>query len=575
MNSYKILITGLLGLVSMFSSGQIKTNINYFRSPLSVPILSSGSFGEIRADHFHSRIDYKTQGVEGLAVYAVADGYVSRIKISPVGYGNALYITHPNGLVSVYGHLKEYNNIIEYYAKQEQYRLESFAIDLFPDSNKIKVKKGDIIGFSGNTGRSFGAHLHFELREQQSENPVNPMIYGFKIKDNLPPVIKAIKIYPVGIDSKVNNSTNPLSVSVSKNGNKYYIDKSQKISVSGNIAFGIETYDLADGASNHKGVYSILLKVDSVDVFSLLLDKIDFNESRYINDLIDYKEFIADKKKIIQTKRASNNNLSTYALIKNNGIISFDDSQSHTITFILKDEKQNSTRLSFIVEASPKTIIKEDSNKSTCMNMIYCNEFKRIESPYFNLDFPVNSVFDSLCFNYSIEKKIQNSVCPVFSFQDIYTPVLNAYTISVKIDSLQEKYKSKAVIVNINNKNEIRSIGGTYENNFVTAKSFEFGRYTVLIDSVPPVINPLNIINKKNMAGEEAIIIKITDNLSGISKYKGTINNNWVLMNYDEKKKLLKFYFSDNKTKKGINVFELEVVDQKENVSNYKVTFER
>ena len=575
MKIYKSIIVLLFNIISIVSISQPIPTDNFFRSPLSIPLISSGSFGELRSNHFHSGIDYKTQGTEGLAVYAVADGYVSRIKISPSGYGNALYITHTNGFVSVYAHLKEYNNLIDYYAKQEQYKIESFALDIALDSTKIKVKKGEIIGFSGNSGNSFGAHLHFELREAISENAVNPLLHGYKIKDNISPVIKSIKIYPIGNNSSVNNFSEPISLLVNSSSNKYYLQNTNEINVSGNIAFGIEAYDLADGVSNKKGIYSIELMVDTTCYFSLLLDKIDFNENSYINDLIDYKEFVMNKKKIIQTKKAENNNLSRYFIIKNKGIIQFEDNKTHNITFILKDEKQNTSKLKFKIANLNISPFKEIKTDNLCQDMIYYNLPKKIEKQTITLDFPINSIFDSLCFNYSEENKTIYNISPIYCLHNKYTPVLNAYTISIKLANLPEKYYNKAIIAKLDEKNRIKSIGGEWSNGYVCAKAFEFGNYTVLIDSISPLIVPINISENKNMLEEEAIVIKITDKLSGIATYRGTINDKWVLMEYDEKKSLLKYYFNNNKTKKGKNVFELQLTDKKENISTYKVVFIR
>jgi len=557
------------------AGGQELVSGNYFRSPLSIPVLTSGSFGEIRANHLHSGIDYKTQGSEGWAVHAVADGYVSRIKISSGGYGNALYITHPNGYVSVYAHLKEFNNYIEYFAKQEQYKKESFAIDFIIDSNIIKVKKGEIIGFSGNSGRSFGAHLHFELREEKTEKPVNPLLYGFYVKDHMAPVIKTLKIYPVGKGSMVNGSAEPLTIAVKGQGKNHTLIPALSIAVKGKIAFGIEAYDLADGVSNKKGVYSTELFIDSICCFHLQMDKYDFKEARYINDMIDYKEYVTDKKKIIQTRKSSNNLLSCYKIIKNNGVYAFDDQKKHLVQFILKDEKHNTSKLSFTVES----IGQQDNNALmpdiNCKDKIYCNLQKTIITNEMILDFPVNAIFDSICLSYSTEEQYQYGSFPVYYLHNIYTPLLQAITIMLKADSLSRYQREKAVIIRINDKNELFSLGGTWEKGFVKASSFEFGKFTILIDTVPPLIKAVNISENKNMAYETAILLKISDNLSGIGYYRGTINGKWVLMEFDEKNKLLKYHFSENKTVKGKNTLELETGDNKGNISIYKVNFIR
>jgi murein DD-endopeptidase MepM/ murein hydrolase activator NlpD len=171
----------LLLLISASLYGQRSLPLDYFRSPLDIPLSVTGSFGEIRPNHFHSGADFKVQGKEGLPVFAVADGWVSRIKISPVGFGNALYIDHPNGFTSVYGHLFGYNDTISTYAHKMQYVRKSFEVDLFPITNHdtLWIKKGDLIGFAGNSGSSFGAHLHFELRNTASERIINPLLFGF------------------------------------------------------------------------------------------------------------------------------------------------------------------------------------------------------------------------------------------------------------------------------------------------------------------------------------------------------------------------------------------------------------
>ena len=175
-----------------------------FRSPLDIPLYLSGNFSELRSNHFHTGIDIKTQSVEGKAVYAVEDGYVARIKISTSGYGKAIYIRHPNGYTSVYGHLQKGNPEIEKYIQINQYKKETYTIELFPGKDELLVKKGDMIARSGNSGSSGGPHLHFEIRETRSEEPVNPLLYGFNITDNIRPIIKGIRIYPLSKNSYVN-----------------------------------------------------------------------------------------------------------------------------------------------------------------------------------------------------------------------------------------------------------------------------------------------------------------------------------------------------------------------------------
>jgi len=220
-----------------------------YHSPLNFELLLSGTFGELRGSHFHTGIDIKTEGVEGQKVFSIADGYVSRIKVSTWGYGKAIYITHPDGNTSVYAHLKEFNKEIEKYVNEQQYKKENFEIQLFPSKEKFPIKRGEVIALSGNTGGSGGAHLHFEIRNTKSEHPINPLQFNFDVTDNIQPTIVGIKIYPHQ-NSSVNNKNESVKYSLTKKGNNYSVNSKQIIKVNGDISFSISTYDKLNGAYN-------------------------------------------------------------------------------------------------------------------------------------------------------------------------------------------------------------------------------------------------------------------------------------------------------------------------------------
>ncbi|MCR5013229.1 MAG: M23 family metallopeptidase, partial [Bacteroidales bacterium] len=229
----------ILILLTSVIIGRAQQTFPQYRSPLDIPIYLSATFAELRSNSFHAGIDIKTQGVEGKKVYAVADGYVSRIGVSPFGYGNVVYITHNDGYTSVYAHLQRFNKAIGNYVKDYQYRNKKFTSTIYPSKETFPIKAGDIIGFSGNTGGSFGPHLHFEIRHTASEKPVNPLYFGFDIKDDVRPNIKGVSVYPVDEESTVERKDKPVYFSVEGKKTGYTLKDKEYVYANGNIAFGV------------------------------------------------------------------------------------------------------------------------------------------------------------------------------------------------------------------------------------------------------------------------------------------------------------------------------------------------
>ncbi|MCK4406543.1 MAG: M23 family metallopeptidase [Bacteroidales bacterium] len=578
MNNTNLIKLNILIIFLLFSSlaqSQNKYPQYYFRSPIDFPIKLSGTFGELRTDHFHSGIDIKTNGKQGKFIYAIADGYVSRIKVSPTGFGKAIYITHPNGYVSVYAHLKKYNKKIEKFVRAKQYEHELFAIQIFPKKNEFPVTKGEIIALSGNSGGSDGPHLHFEIRETKTECPVNPLLFGIKVKDYIRPKIKTLKVYPLNKNSRVNDSITPVEYKIAGWGLKHYIENNDTIHVSGEIAFGIQTYDLLNDVNNKNGVYSVKLFVDSMLYYSHNLEKFSFNESRYINSFIDYKEFKLNKKRIQKSFIEPNNRLSIYDSTVNRGRIIFSDSLYHNITYVIEDVKNNSSELSFVVKSNINhnidSIVQDSSFIS--QHIFLYNTENRFEQDDIKIYFPENCFYNSFDFVYKESESIEGVFSKVHHIHNEYTPVHRRFNISIRTDSLPEFLRGKAIIVRLNKNDDLRAKGGKWKNGFITAKVREFGRYTVIVDTIAPEIKPLNIHNKKKIYNYKTIKIKIIDELSGIKFYRGTMNDKWILMEYDAKNDLLT-YFIDDRMKKGKNHFKLEVKDERDNISVYKAVLD-
>lgn len=568
----KTLFTTLIILFVFIITGysQKEVSKDYFRSPIDFPIRLSGTFGELRTDHFHSGIDIKTNGSTGENIYAIADGYVSRIKVSSVGFGKALYITHPNGYVSVYAHLSKFNKNIQKLVLEKQYEREEYVVNIFPDKDKIILKKGDIIAFSGNSGGSEGPHLHFEIREEKSERPVNPLLFGIRIDDYYRPKIKTIMVYPMKSNSLVNNSTEHLKIKIKGWGEEHRLPGNDTIELSGDITFGIETYDLHNDAANRNGVYSVALYVDSVLYYSHSADGFSFSESRYINSLIDYAEFKKNRCRIQKSFVEPNNKLSIYDSVLNFGVISFTDSSYHKISYVVKDAYDNFSKLNFTVKSLPHYKINDTvSTKTDSLPEFIFDVENMFEDENIIAVFPKNSFYSSFNFQYKNSEAEENCISRVFHIHNKYTPVHKRYKLRLKPDNLPEKYRDNAIIVLLEDDEDPASFGGIYKDGFIETRLRSFGKFAIMLDTIPPKIKALNIHNNKKIHGYKAVVIEITDKLSGINTYRGTLNGKWILMEYDAKNDKLT-YFIDSHIKKGKNIFELKVTDNCGNESSYK-----
>ncbi len=323
----------------------------YFRSPIENRIFLSGTFGELRGGHFHAGLDIKTSGVEGAKVMAAADGWISRIKISPFGYGNCVYISHPNGYTTVYAHLQKILDKPGAYVKKQQYKQERFAVDLQIAANQFPVKKGQVIALSGNSGSSGGPHVHFEIRDSRTQEPLNPLLFGIPVKDYYTPQIRSIRVYPVGQGATVNQHAKPLNLATKGWGKTHRLKKADTLDIVGDFYLGINTIDKQNDTHNKNGVYSIELRVDSTTVYRHRLERVNFSTSRYINTLIDYPYYKQHKRRYQRTYQGTNNKLRIADLAQNNGIISLQDNKVHLVEYIVKDVPGNTSVLTFYVNA--------------------------------------------------------------------------------------------------------------------------------------------------------------------------------------------------------------------------------
>ena len=540
---------------------------NYFRYPLDLPPTTAGSFGELRSYHFHSGLDFKTNHQIGYPVHAVADGYVSRLRVQFGGFGNAVYITHPNGYVSVYGHLDHLQPGLAKLIKDYQYQTQSYEVDFNLAPMQMPVCKDEVFAWSGNAGASAGPHLHFELRDAITQETINPQLFGLTIRDKIPPVITGLYIY------HLNN--NPFSEQTPKEhylvkgaGSSFHVYNKSSFSLDGDIGFGISTYDMNSTSGNHNGVYSIVLNVDGKPVYTFAVERFAFDQTHAINAHIDFPAFETTRAEIQKNFILPGNKIGVYPQSVNRGIINFTDGKEHKLQYIVADIAGNTSTLNFTVKAGNSPIKPNAPMPGTVL-------FKYDKPNIFTADkirisIAPGNLYDDLYFNYSTLPKKPGAYSLVYRVHNRFTPIHDSYDIWIKPDSTIGKLAAKAIIVNAGSVTD----DNIYEDGYIKAHAHNFGDFYVMVDTTPPVIRPINITDGRNMAAARGIYFKISDNLSGIKSYTGMIDGKWVLMQWDFKTRVLSFIF-DEDIKPGKHTFTLVVTDKKDNAAQFKANFYR
>ena len=597
---------------------------SYYLFPIKPGIRNTlaGTMGELRSSHFHTGIDIRTGGQQGIPVQASADGYISRIRVSGGGYGYSLYLKHPNGKTTVYAHLKSFTKEVEKYVKEAQYKKESFEINLFPKATEFKVIRGDTIALSGNTGSSGGPHLHYDIRDE-NQDLLNPLTFGFnEVIDTRNPIASSFALVPFSNDTRVNGKFSRQEFKLNKQKNIYTGDTIKAI---GTIGIELNAWDRMDGTRFRTGINEISVKVNEQMVHNQVIDTWSFSRARSFYQHINYESLQQSRKRYHKLYVDNGNAMKFYDNIPGYGKFSIEEGKLYKIEMVLIDSYENQSKVQFYIRGSKQTEgieerlnsfqiidktlkivgdsltndvakfnlgsethhsknaystksgapvflwnLRDDIPESVelsdtiidtnILSLVPSGKEYKVFNGHSDIFFNKGSLFDSLVFSikYKEDSTISNQIV---SLGNNNIPLKGSVSIVLKPDS-QVKNKDNSFVYQVYGKNSYGFIGGEWKEEHIEARIRAFGNFTILTDSIKPMIKPL-IVNR------DRVVFKLEDKLSGLKKIKASLNGEWILIAGDPKRKQ---YWTEkrNLDDNYAGDFILEVTDNANNTKIYK-----
>ena len=546
----------MIALLCHLGYGQQIDSLHFFQAPLKIPLTTTGTFGELRTNHFHSGLDFRTKGREGVKVFAAATGYVSRIKVQLTGYGKVLYLTHNNGYTTVYAHLQKFAPAIEEYVKKHQYQRKSFEIQLFPEKDNLKIASGSLIGYSGITG-GVSPHLHFEIRDAM-EAIVNPLAFGFKINDALPPTVKGLRVYATNQSSFVGVPYHQDTlIAIKRVRPNFY--KATPINVSGAICFGVRTYDQQAKNIYKNGIYELRVRKEGVLIYQHQLKRFSFENSKYINLLIDYPRYMNNRERYQKTYRHPKNKLQIYRIYQPQKFV-IKPAEHAVFDIEILDFKQHKTTIQVSVYgmASKPT---QNPQKTDSLLVITPDSPHTFEQKGIRISFPKKSVYDTVYLNLDVQPKRVVLDSPRLFPMD--KPFYLAFNLGDIPTSQRQKY-----LIAREEKGKIIPIDTHFKDTLLMIRTKTLGTYRLLQDTEPPVVYRTNIKNGQDITSLKQLHIYAKDRLSGIKEFMARVDGRWCLMEYLTSKNL--FFIDIDELPKGKHVLEVSFADACGNEVHYK-----
>lgn len=567
----------ILALFCINAQGQFfsKKNYpkNYFIYPVEARIGLAANFGELRANHYHMGLDCRTDQVVNKVVKAAADGYIAHVKVEPFGFGQAIYINHPNGLTTVYGHLNSFFPALEEYVKEQQYKQQSWKVYLDVPPGMFPVKQGQFIARSGNAGGSQGPHCHFEIRDTKTDKVLNPLLFGFPIPDNVPPTIVRLAMY--------DRCTSVYSQSPKLFGlKKVSGDYTSIVPVipvnTDKISFGISANDKVSGSSNPNGIYEAVLYLDDEPIVGFQLDSISYDETRYLNAHIDYKTRAAGGPYIEHLSRLPGYpENGVYKDINGNGVIALTDDSVHRVTIVVKDTYGNTSTLNFKIK---KGIIRENGSQEDAASYHQQKEFHPgfvniFEAEDLQLILSPEDLYDSVSFLQSKRAStLKDSYSEIFSVESGLVPVHSYFTIRIKANKNVPPELEDKMLMKRQWGNKTDLIKAVRNGEWYTAKFRDFGNFELIADDVPPAITG-GFADNANLSKSSRIVFIPKDDNDEIINFNAQLDGSWLRFTNDKGRSFI--YNFDEMCPRGKHELVISVYDLAGNTSRKILHFTR
>lgn len=552
------LVTTLLVVTHSILSAQSNPDYPkyYFRNPLGIPMELTANMGELRPDHWHLGLDLRTQKKVNLPVYAAAAGYIARICIEPFGYGRSIYINHPNGMTTVYGHLNDFFPALEKYVTEQQYKKQSWEIELNFSKNQFPVFKSQLIAYSGNTGNSQGPHLHFEIRDTKTSKCLNPLLFGFPIKDDVSPEIIRLALY----DRRISvYDQYPELFALKKRANSGYVLASPSVIQTGlkKISFAIQAIDRMKRSGGADGIYSAKIFFDNKQAIGFVLDSISYDESAYVNAQIDYKYRYKGGVYLQHLSLMPGDHGVVYKKMNGNGVFNLTDTGFHLVHIEVRDAFNHLSQLNFMIQHVDSL---EKQMPTDTLEEFAPNQLNVFQKNDFEISLPEYSLYDPVpVFYYRNNISLPNAISAAHQFSDASIPLHEAATVRIKPDKeIPGSLKSKIVIRrNDNRGSSVRK--AEWEDNWLAAKFGEFGNFQAFMDTIPPTIKDIGTADTIDLSSSKNIVVETKDNFGAVKNFRGEIDGRWIRFTNDKNGPFV--YDFDEQVPNGVHLLKVTAED--------------